>query len=83
MAEQRRIGFHWHLRRVMAAHNLWKSTELRPLLLEAKRLREVEGLTWDECAAACRAQGFTGRSGGRLSSAGLYLAYRRHGGAHL
>ena len=32
MAEQRRIGFHWHLRRVMAAHNLWKSTELRPLL---------------------------------------------------
>ena len=32
MAEQRRIGFHWHLRRIMAAHNLWKSTELRPLL---------------------------------------------------
>ena len=32
MAEQRRIGFHWHLRRVMAAHNPWKSTELRPLL---------------------------------------------------
>ena len=32
MAEQRRVGFHWHLRRVMAAHNLWKSTELRPLL---------------------------------------------------
>lgn len=32
MAEQRRIGFHWHLRRMMAAHNLWKSTELRPLL---------------------------------------------------
>jgi DNA-binding Xre family transcriptional regulator len=32
VTEQRRIGFHWHLRRVMAAHNLWKSTELRPLL---------------------------------------------------
>lgn len=32
MTEQRRIGFHWHLRRVMAAHNLWKSTELQPLL---------------------------------------------------
>lgn len=32
MAEQRRIGYHWHLRKVMAAHNLWKSTELRPLL---------------------------------------------------
>jgi DNA-binding Xre family transcriptional regulator len=32
MAEQRRIGFRWHLRRVMAAHNLWKSTELGPLL---------------------------------------------------
>jgi DNA-binding Xre family transcriptional regulator len=30
--EQRRIGFHWHLRKVMAAHNLWKSTDLRPLL---------------------------------------------------
>ena len=32
MAEPRRIRFHWHLRRVVAAHNLWKSTELRPLL---------------------------------------------------
>jgi hypothetical protein len=25
MPEQRRIGFRWHLRQVMAAHNLWKS----------------------------------------------------------
>ncbi|SIS18635.1 helix-turn-helix domain-containing protein [Williamsia sterculiae] len=30
--EQRRIGFHWHLRTVMATHNLWKSTDLKPLL---------------------------------------------------
>ena len=35
MPEQRRIGFRWHLRQVMAAHNLWKSVnggrELTPL----------------------------------------------------
>jgi len=30
--EQRRIGYHWKLRAVMATHNLWKSTELMPLL---------------------------------------------------
>lgn len=32
MAEQRRIGYQWHLRQVMAQRNLWKSTELMPLL---------------------------------------------------
>lgn len=32
MAEQRRIGYRWHLRTVMAQRNLWKSTELMPLL---------------------------------------------------
>lgn len=32
MAEQRRIAFHWRLRQVMAQHNLWKTTELIPLL---------------------------------------------------
>ncbi len=32
MAEQRRIGFHWHLRTVMAQRGLWKTTELMPLL---------------------------------------------------
>lgn len=32
MAEQRRIGFRWNLRQVMAARNLWKTTELIPLL---------------------------------------------------
>lgn len=32
MPEQRRIGYRWHLRAVMARRNLWKSTELLPLL---------------------------------------------------
>lgn len=30
----RRLGYHWHLRRVMAAHDLWKTTDLAPLLRE-------------------------------------------------
>ena len=32
MPEQRRIGFRWNLRTVMAQRNLWKTTELMPLL---------------------------------------------------
>jgi DNA-binding Xre family transcriptional regulator len=32
MTEQRRIGFKWHLRHLMAQRNLWKSTELHALL---------------------------------------------------
>lgn len=32
MAEIKRLGYTWNLRQVMAKHNLWKSTELRPLL---------------------------------------------------
>lgn len=32
MPEQRRIGYKWNLRTVMAQRNLWKSTELMPLL---------------------------------------------------
>ncbi|RDV44762.1 XRE family transcriptional regulator [Leifsonia sp. ku-ls] len=32
MPEQRRIGYHWNLRAKMAQRNLWKSTELMPLL---------------------------------------------------
>ncbi len=32
MAEQRRIGYKWNLRTVMAQRNLWKTTELMPLL---------------------------------------------------
>lgn len=28
----RRLGFHWHLRRLMAAHDMWKTTDLGPLL---------------------------------------------------
>lgn len=33
MTEQRRISFHWNLRTVMAQRNLWKTTDLRPLLI--------------------------------------------------
>lgn len=32
MVEQSRIGYRWKLRAVMASRNLWKSTELVPLL---------------------------------------------------
>jgi DNA-binding Xre family transcriptional regulator len=32
MTEQRRIGYQWKLRSVMAQRNLWKTTELMPLL---------------------------------------------------
>lgn len=32
MSEQRRIGYKWNLRQVMAQRNLWKTTELIPLL---------------------------------------------------
>ena len=31
---RRRLDFHWHLRRLMAAHQMWKTTELIPLLRE-------------------------------------------------
>ncbi len=30
----RRIDYKWHLRRIMAAHNMWKTTDLAPLLRE-------------------------------------------------
>jgi DNA-binding Xre family transcriptional regulator len=30
----RRLNFHWRLRQVMAAHDIWKTTELIPLLAE-------------------------------------------------
>ena len=30
----RRLNFHWHLRRVMAAHDIWQTTQLVPLLRE-------------------------------------------------
>ncbi len=32
MAEQRRIGYRWRLRQLMAQRNLWKTTDLIPLL---------------------------------------------------
>lgn len=28
----RRVDYHWHLRQMMAAHNMWKTTDLAPLL---------------------------------------------------
>jgi DNA-binding Xre family transcriptional regulator len=31
---RRKLDFHWHLRRLMAAHDMWKTTELVPLLRE-------------------------------------------------
>jgi DNA-binding Xre family transcriptional regulator len=31
---RRRLNFHWHLRRVMAAHDIWQTTQLVPLLRE-------------------------------------------------
>lgn len=31
---RRRLNFHWHLRRLMAAHDMWKTTQLVPLLRE-------------------------------------------------
>jgi Cro/C1-type HTH DNA-binding domain len=35
---RRKLDFHWNLRRLMAAHQMWKTTELVPLL----RVRGVE-----------------------------------------
>ena len=32
MTTQKRIDFEWNLRKLMASHNLWKSTDLIPLL---------------------------------------------------
>ena len=31
---RRRLNFRWHLRRVMAAHDIWQTTQLVPLLRE-------------------------------------------------
>jgi DNA-binding Xre family transcriptional regulator len=30
----RKLDFHWNLRQLMAAHDIWKTTELIPLLTE-------------------------------------------------
>jgi DNA-binding Xre family transcriptional regulator len=32
MSEQRTVGYRWNLRQVMAKRNLWKTTQLKPLL---------------------------------------------------
>lgn len=34
MRARRRIHYTWRLREVMAAHGIWKTTELKPLLAE-------------------------------------------------
>ena len=34
MMARRRVTYTWRLREVMAAHGLWQTTELRPLLAE-------------------------------------------------
>lgn len=32
MSEERTVGYRWNLRQVMAKRNLWKTTQLKPLL---------------------------------------------------
>jgi hypothetical protein len=44
MSDQRRIGYHWNLRQLMAQRNLWKTTELLPLL--KSRGVNVSKLQW-------------------------------------
>jgi len=34
MATRRRLDFEWNLRQLMAAHQMWKTTQLAPLLAE-------------------------------------------------
>jgi DNA-binding Xre family transcriptional regulator len=34
MMGRRQLDFHWKLRQMMAAHDLWKTTQLAPLLRE-------------------------------------------------
>ena len=34
MMARRQLDFHWKLRQMMAAHGLWKTTQLAPLLRE-------------------------------------------------
>lgn len=45
MPEQRRIGYNWNLRQMMAKRNLWKSTELMPLL-RARGISLSESQVW-------------------------------------
>lgn len=52
--------------------------ELRPMLLEAHRLRDEDGLTWEQAAQVLRERGFVGRSGQPISGPALYLAARRY-----
>lgn len=45
MAEIRRIGYRWNLRQMMAKQNLWKSTDLMPLL-RARGVDLSESQVW-------------------------------------
>jgi hypothetical protein len=40
----RRVDYHWHLRQIMAAHNMWKTTDLAPLLRDRLPLRTLAAL---------------------------------------
>ncbi|PRB18846.1 helix-turn-helix transcriptional regulator [Microbacterium sp. MYb62] len=45
MSEQRRIGYSWNLRQIMAQRNLWKSSDLIPLL-RARGINLSESQVW-------------------------------------
>ncbi|QDE34836.1 helix-turn-helix transcriptional regulator [Microbacterium foliorum] len=45
MIEQRRIGYNWNLRQIMAQRNLWKSSDLMPLL-KARGINLSESQVW-------------------------------------
>lgn len=45
MPDQRRISYNWNLRQLMAQRNLWKSTELMPLL-RARGISLSESQVW-------------------------------------
>ncbi|MGW9156107.1 helix-turn-helix domain-containing protein [Microbacterium sp. NPDC055665] len=45
MNEQRRIGYNWNLRQLMAQRNLWKSSDLMPLL-RARGISLSESQVW-------------------------------------
>jgi len=53
---RRRLDFHWNLRRLMAAHQMWKTTELVPLLRErGVELRLRRCIAWSPTSrSGCR-----------------------------
>jgi len=78
MPEQRRIGFRWHLRQVMAAHNLWKSVNGGRELTPLRRVGSTRGQFSDD---ADRNQPSSARCCGRAASTspmpGLSPRHRR------